>query len=390
MTASLALSHRIDYSSPAAGRWRVAEFFAGIGLVRLALEPQGFEVAWANDIDSRKAKLYRAHFGGADLMEGDIAAVDGRDIPNVDLATASFPCTDLSLAGNRAGLNGTRSGVFWEFVRILGEMAGRSPSALLIENVTGFITSHDGRDLEAAIAALNDLGYWCDILTLDARVFSPQSRPRMFLVASRAPMPAEDGWEPSLLRSRAVCRFAARHAQLRMQPSQLASPRGRRSSLEEIVQKGDEVAGLWWDQSRVDAFIGSMSDRQRRRIEFLRASPGIAWRTAYRRTRNSKATWEARSDDIAGCLRTTRGGSSKQAIVEAGRGELRVRWMTGREYARLQGVPEDFPLEAVPENQALFALGDAVSVPVVAWIGREYLVRLLIEANVWERDDAVS
>lgn len=390
MTASSALSHRLDYPSPAASRWRVAEFFAGIGLVRLALEPQGFEIAWANDIDSRKTRLYRARFGETDLMEGDIAAVSGRDIPTVNLATASFPCTDLSLAGNRAGLNGTRSGVFWEFVRILGEMAGRSPSVLLIENVTGFITSNDGRDLEAAIAALNDLGYWCDILTLDAKMFSPQSRPRMFLVASRTPMPAEDGWEPSLLRSRAACHFVARHPGLRMQPSQLPSPRGRRSSLEEIVQTGDEVASLWWDQGRVDAFVGSMSDRQRRRVEFLRASPRIAWRTAYRRTRNSKATWEARSDDIAGCLRTTRGGSSKQAIVEAGRGELRVRWMTGREYARLQGVPEDFPLEVVSENQALFALGDAVSVPVVAWIGREYLVRLLTEENVWEHDDAAS
>jgi DNA (cytosine-5)-methyltransferase 1 len=89
------------------------------------------------------------------------------------------------------------------------------------------------------------------------------------------------------------------------------------------------------------------------------------------------AVWEVRRDSIAGCLRTARGGSSKQALVEAGGGRLGVRWMTGREYARLQGVGDDFDFAGLSRNQVMFGFGDAVCVPVVAWIAREYLVPVL-------------
>lgn len=98
--------------------------------------------------------------------------------------------------------------------------------------------------------------------------------------------------------------------------------------------------------------------------------------TAYRRTRQGKAVWEIRGDNIAGCLRTARGGSSKQAVVDTTTGKLRIRWMTAREYARLQGAP-DFSLEGVSEVQAIFGFGDAVCVPAVGWIAQNYLAPLL-------------
>ncbi len=99
-------------------RPRVAEFFAGIGLVRMAIEEHGLDVVWANDIERDKLSLYAKNFDARDFVLGDIRDIRGVDVPDVDLATASFPCTDLSLAGNRVGLRGEQSGLFWEFSRV--------------------------------------------------------------------------------------------------------------------------------------------------------------------------------------------------------------------------------------------------------------------------------
>lgn len=117
----------------------------------------------------------------------------------------------------------------------------------------------------------------------------------------------------------------------------------------------------------------SLLPRHRERIETLGHDGGTGWRTAYRRTRAGKPVWEVRSDEIAGCLRTARGGSSRQALVEASPERVLVRWMTPRECARLQGAPEDFDLSAVTEVQSLYGLGDAVCVPAVAWLARHVL-----------------
>lgn len=91
---------------PLRPRPRVLEFFAGVGLARIGLDNAGFETAWANDISPDKAAMYRAQFDD-DVMEvGDVNDVDVAGLPAADLAWASSPCTDLSLAGNRTGLAG--------------------------------------------------------------------------------------------------------------------------------------------------------------------------------------------------------------------------------------------------------------------------------------------
>ena len=84
----------------------VAEYFAGIGLMRLGLEQAGWKVVWANDIDPTKQAMYLAHFGNNDeeFALGDVHALDANAIPSTALATASFPCNDLSLAGARRGM----------------------------------------------------------------------------------------------------------------------------------------------------------------------------------------------------------------------------------------------------------------------------------------------
>lgn len=358
-------------------RPRVAEFFAGIGLVRMGLERAGFEVIWANDIEPVKRRMYARNFDAGHFVLGDVTdptQVDGRDVPDVDLATASFPCTDLSLAGNRAGLVGEQSGAFWGFIRVLREMKGRRPPAVLLENVPSFATSHKGKDLVRAIEALNDLGYSCDMFVQDARRFVPQSRSRLFIVGLASPPKEPLDWSSPNIRPPWMPKFVHQHPELRLHCKRLRLPaRARRDTLAEVVQRLPATAPEWWPADRLGQFVSSLSPLQAARLEVRKTDAALNWATAYRRTRRGTATWEIRKDDIAGCLRTARGGSSKQALVEAGQGEVRVRWMTPREYARLQGAG-DFDLSGVSVNQALFGLGDAVCVPVIEWVAREYLM----------------
>jgi len=360
---------------------RAAEFFAGIGLMRLGLEDAGISTIWANDIEPDKRDMYVANFGDEEFVLGDVRDISGREVPTADLATASFPCTDLSLAGNRKGLRANAaprgedggSSMFWEFARIIGEMGDRRPRAVLLENVLGFASSRNGRDLREAVFRLNDLGYSCDLLAIDARHFVPQSRPRMFIVGLLDVL-SSDSYVPTADRPAWVHNFVASNPRARVHTRWLPPLPDGPTSLRGVVDTGSGAVE-WWDDGRLRRFIGSLSPIQRQRLDDLRRTPAVAWRTAYRRTRRGTAVWEIRADDIAGCLRTARGGSSKQALVEAGQGAIRVRWMTPREYARLMGAPH-FRLEA-RRNQALFGFGDAVCVPVVSWLCDSYLVAAL-------------
>ncbi len=350
------------------GGFRIAEFFAGIGLVGAAAKSVDGSVAFANDIEPLKHALYKQNFPDDPFTLGDIREVRGEEIPDVELATASFPCTDLSLAGNRAGLAGPESGMFWEFSRVIAEMGDRAPGAVLLENVPSFATSHGGQDLEDAIDALNDHGYVCDLLLVNAAHFVPQSRPRLFVVGHREPWEGTGEPTASPLRPAWLRRFCDQRPHLKIRLRDYPEPAGSTATLAAVVERLDADDERWWEPQRVRRFKTGMVKLQRERLDTMIRSPKPAWKTAYRRTRDGKSVWEMRPDEIAGCLRTARGGSSKQALVEAGDGELRVRWMTPREYARLQGVDDAFKLDAVSANQAFFGLGDAVCVPAVAWV----------------------
>ena len=354
----------------------VAEFFAGVGLVRLALEQEGCEVLFANDVSDIKYKTYVANFGASEFLCDDIRHVSGSEVPNVDIATASFPCTDLSLAGNRAGLDGKESSMVREFVRVLTEMGDKRPRIVLLENVRGLSSSREGEDLAETIESLNQLDYTCDLLMVDARWFVPQSRPRLFVVASWPLLMETSDWGVSRLRPGWTRNFVDEHPNLGMQAAVLPEPPRHGGQLANHMQRLPPNHELWWDGSRTQAFLDTLSPIQAKRVEVLRRSECMGLATAYRRTRGGKPVWEIRADDIAGCLRTGRGGSSRQALVEVGKGQFRVRWMIAREYAYLQGAP-NIDFGQVSEAQARFAMGDGVCVPAVAWLARHYLLPLL-------------
>lgn len=345
----------------------------------MGLERAGCHVVWANDFEPAKRQMYEGHFrdGSSHYVLGDIRNATAEQLPDdVDIAWASSPCTDLSLAGGRAGLAGEASGTFWEFVRILAELGERRPRVAVLENVVGLASSHGGDDLVAAIAAFNELGYSVDVLVIDARRFVPQSRARLFLVGLQDP-PVVSDLAPSELRPDWLdwifsdVDLRTHRSPLRQLPAPLTGGLGG------IVERLDPDDDRWWDSARTDRFVQSLSEVQRHRVESLMAQPFTTYRTAYRRTRGGSAVWEVRPDDLSGCLRTARGGSSKQAVAQFGEGLVKVRWMTPREYARLMGAP-DYELDGLRASQVLFGFGDAVAVPVVAWLAREYLVPALV------------
>ncbi|MDR2347187.1 MAG: DNA cytosine methyltransferase [Bifidobacteriaceae bacterium] len=357
---------------------RALEFFAGIGLARLGLEAAGFKVVWSNDYEPAKHEMYAANFGqdsGHEYVVGNVRKVKASHLPvGASLAWGSSPCTDLSLAGARAGLAGSESGTFWEYIRILRELKEGRPPVAVLENVVGLATSHGGEDLASAVRAFNSLGYSVDVLSIDARRFVPQSRPRLFLVAAAEPPEGPDQTNSELRPDWLQRVFAdpslrTHRAALPAPPSALMSGLG--ICVEDLALSDER----WWGEAHTAAFAESLSPAQRRRVNQLKRSRGVKYRTAYRRTRHGEAVWEVRPDDIAGCLRTARGGSSKQALVRLGGGGLRVRWMTPREYATLMGASH-YVLDTARTNKSLFGFGDAVAVPVVEWLARHYLMPL--------------
>ena len=357
-----------------------AEFFAGMGLVRMALEScaSPYRVAYANDIDPTKARLYRAMFPGDDHFDQrDIAEVCAADIPPAELWTASFPCTDLSLAGGRAGIRGGQSGAVWEFLRLIRETsANRKPRLLLFENVVGLLSSRGGEDFRTFVEALNELEYGVDVMRINANHFAPQSRPRLFLLATSlhdamAPERADPALlTPTDIRPRMVidAMRQAPNAQWHVRECQPLPQ--RTTTLEDIIESLPPDDARWWPRERAEYFRAQIHPNHIERANALQEHSRISHITAFRRVRAfdgvKRSVAELRFDGVAGCLRTPKGGSAKQILVELGHGEMRVRHLTAVECMRLQGVHSSRPTNAT-EDEMLFALGDAVCVPAARW-----------------------
>ncbi len=362
-----------------------AEFFAGIGLMRLGLEKAGWKIAFANDIDPTKESIYQTHFNDPvnHFHLGDIHQLKGSQIPNVSLATASFPCTDLSLAGRREGLSGSQSSAFWGFVNVLEDMGERRPPIVLLENVEGFLTSHNGQDFKEALLALNGLGYSVDAFIIDATRFVPQSRVRLFVVGHQSTRNPEIVNERQLsfyqsdLRTPKLADFILRHPEINWSIRDLPNLPKSNLRLVDIVEEIPKTSKDWWNEERVQYLLNQTFDRHRVLIEAAKGKEEYTYFTAFRREREGRSMAEIRSDGIAGCLRTPKGGSARQILLRVGKGEISIRLLSPRECARLMGADEYVISGNI--NQALFGFGDAVCVPVVAWIGENYLNPLLRE-----------
>ncbi|MEP5759567.1 MAG: DNA (cytosine-5-)-methyltransferase [Litoreibacter sp.] len=355
-----------------------AEFFAGGGMARAGIS-DAFTCTFANDIDPGKCVSYRENWDSDHLFEGDVAKLPDVALPDVDLWWASSPCQDFSLAGYGKGLKGARSGVFIDWIDVLDRAAalGRSPKLICFENVAGLITRNKGADFGFVLKSLTQRGYNVGALSLDAKHFLPQSRPRLFVVAVRE----DEAIAPGLM-------LDAPHAEYHSKPIQdfvARQPRGfskswvwwnlgelpeRSSTLNDIIEP--KTRQPWQSEAQVDAMLALMSPPSRAKLDALRKGRGWSIGTVYKRGRPGPdgitiQRAELRNDGIAGCLRTPAGGSSRQIVMFVKGNQTKARLLSRRETARLMGLPDSYKL---PENyNAAYKLaGDGVAVPVVKFL----------------------
>ncbi|SDZ38775.1 DNA (cytosine-5)-methyltransferase 1 [Jannaschia faecimaris] len=366
---------------------RYAEFFAGGGMVRAALD-DSWDCAFANDIDAMKCTVYGENWGTDGLIFGDVANLDGSILRQpIDLYWASSPCQDFSLAGNGNGLGGLRSGVFLTWVQKIQSAIsqGHAPALIAFENVMGLVTRNGGRDFTAVITALAELGYHVGGLEIDARDFVPQSRPRLFVVCVRADLDVDDlsaSGPAGPYHTRRITEFVSRapvnirklwrwwrHDAPAMPPQGIAA----------IIDTCPDTP--WFDAQTRRNLTAMMSPPSLSRLQVAKASGGMQIGTLYRRGRPGpdgvvRQRAEVRFDGVAGCLRTPAGGSSRQTLLLVEGGKLRARLLSTREAARLMGLPDSYHMPG-NYNAAYKVAGDGVVVPVVQYLDRTLFRRVL-------------
>ncbi|WP_386681249.1 DNA cytosine methyltransferase [Loktanella sp. R86503] len=354
---------------------RYAEFFAGAGMVRAALS-DGWDLAFANDIDTGKCAAYAENWGADGLVCGDIAALDPALVQQpIDLYWASSPCQDLSLAGHRSGLAGARSSTFFAWIDHVraARAGGFAPGILAFENVTGLLSSHAGRDFQAVVDAFAACGYRCGALEIDARHFLPQSRPRVFVIALRDDLDLPAGLAQDAPGGTFhTSRIRAAHAAL---PRKLArrwiwwtlpDPARPNAALADLI---DTSSTDTMTPASLSRLLGLMAPAHRARVQDAVDAGGLHVGTIYKRGRpdglgQTVQRAEVRFDGIAGCLRTPGGGSSRQTVLIVRDGTVTARLLSTREAARLMGLPDSYRLPA-RFNDAYRLSGDGVAVPVV-------------------------
>lgn len=279
-----------------------AEYFAGIGLVRLGLEQAGWKIVFSNDWAYSKYEMYSAHF--KDAIEyykvQDIFSICPTDIPNTLLATASFPCIDLSLAGNLGGISGQHSSAFWGFTHILDGQVNK-PKLVMLENVVGWLTSNGGQDFRIVIQELNRLGYACDVFAIDASHFLPQSRPRIFMVGVQASEPNQDilvfSKRSSSLKRKALEKVVIANLDLQWHFLEIpALPKKIKFDLSFVLENIPDNDDRWWSEDEVKRHLNMMSSFNLAYIESLKNLLFYSYCPMYRRVREGKQRAELRKD----------------------------------------------------------------------------------------------
>ncbi len=341
------------------------DFFAGSGLVAEGLKGF-FQTVWANDICEKKARIFCANHDKNVFHLGSIVDVKGKDLPPALLSWGSFPCQDLSLAGNMGGLSSSRSGLVWQWLRVMDELPSRPPLAVA-ENVVGLVSAAKGEHYRKLHNALVERGYKVGAVVIDASHWVPQSRKRVFVIAVDAKIPTKqfETTQPIWCHPTSVIRVADRLKDWVWW--NLPKPTAKRKKLDDLI----DFSALCDEFDKQERLLAIVPKTHREKMTAV-SKNGRAVFPGYKRIRNGKQVLELRFDGVAGCLRTPEGGSSRQFLVIKDNGSFRTRLLTVREAAALMGAPENYKLPGT-YNDGYKAMGDAVAVPVSRYLAEKLL-----------------
>ena len=353
------------------------EFFAGAGLVRLGLGPD-WTCLLANDNDVDKATSYARNFTVHALKIDDVACLTAADLPGrADLGWGSFPCQELSLAGGRAGLEGERSATFWDYWRLMMALRaeGRAPRLVVIENVCGLITGRGGKDFVTLCDAFTEGGYRVGAMVIDAALFVPQSRPRVFVIGVDATLPI-----PRLDRHRSAdppFHDDAVVKAIRRQKAEpiwfkLPAPTPHGLTLRDII---DDRAQEWDTPGAVAELIGKMEKPHLDRLEEDKRAGGLVVRSLNYRTRNGHPLGVSRRPD-------RQLPADGQRRLERPASHVRGRPFGAHSKDNARRIcPGDGPAGILPAALARGAaydlIGDGVSPPVIRHLARHILEPLV-------------
>ena len=271
---------------------------------------------------------------------------------------------------------------------------GRAPRTIVLENVYGCLTSHGGKDFGAIAAALAQSDYMFGAMVIDAARFVPQSRPRVFFIAIRkdtaippslAASGPQNGWHPpALIDAQSLMTPAAKQNWVWWN---MPAPAPRNVAFADLIEDAP-TSVEWHAPSQTRRLLDLMSAVNRMKVSDAAKAGRRMVGGLYRRTRPdahgvSRQRAEVRFDEIAGCLRTPVGGSSRQTILVVEGKRVRSRLLSPREAARLMGLHDGYVLPA-RYNDAYHVCGDGVCVPVVRHIAAHVLEPLLSAAGTVE------
>ncbi len=298
------------------------DLFAGIGGFRLALEKYGGECVFSSEWDKKSQETYAANF--KEIPHGDITKIKEKDIPAHDILCAGFPCQAFSISGKRLGFNDTRGTLFFDIARITKL---HTPKILFLENVKNF-TKHDGgKTLTVVLHTLKELNYTPFYKVLRSSDYNvPQARERVYIVAFRNDLKVEEFHFPNPSKSINVVK-------------DILEPANKVAMENYILRKDINMYGL-----------DKISTDKRKPLQIGKISKGGQGERIY-------------SIDAAGITLSAYGGGAASKTGAYWVNE-KVRKLTPRECARLQGFPESYIIHGT-RNVAYRQFGDSVSVPVL-------------------------
>ena len=365
---------------------KVGEMFAGIGGFRLGLERAGgFHTVWANELDKYACKVYRKHFGGAELVEGDIREIKTDSIPEIDLLTAGFPCPTFSIAGRRKGIGESRGALFTQIVRVC---SAKRPSVLLLENVRGLLSSSNGRDFSIIIRTLGGLGYILQWECVDSKYFSvAQTRERTYIVGHLGrerfrkifPIGEDVGSLGTPLAEAQGEGERVRGANLSNLVANTLSSRYYKDGSENLIQLNDDGGSQVNRIYSPDGLSPTVPTAcggghipkisTERALRFVRTAEAKKIRAENMRKGRDDTPFGKGFRTLQECVENVTGAVTgalnRDTLVGSGG---KIRRLTPTECERLQGFPDGWT-DILSDTQRYKVLGNAVTITVITYLG---------------------